>query len=96
MTLACPAPGRRPSAAEILDTPLGDLLAGLGVDLYPSSVSDRAFFGAVGRRKSGRLFLAMPPGRSEFEHDTTARYLLAKALDVDLPDLPPPFITAQV
>jgi hypothetical protein len=96
MTVACPAPERRPSADEILDTPLPDLLSALDVDLYDSSIPDATFFGAMGERKDGRLFLAMPTGRSELEHDTTARYLLAQAFDVDLPDLRPPFETTRL
>lgn len=96
MTVACAAPERRPSADEILDTPLPQLLAGLDVDVYDSSIPDRSFFGAVGQRKSGQLFLALPAGRSAFERDTTARYLLAQAFKVDLPDLPPPFVTTKL
>ncbi|MFE2297936.1 hypothetical protein ACFXAW_07045 [Streptomyces sp. NPDC059445] len=89
---AMPQP-RKPSAAEILDTPLPRLLATTNVEMANSSITDRAFFGAVVERKGGQLLLAMPTGRSEREHDTVARYLLAKAFDVDLPDLPPPFAT---
>lgn len=88
----CAMPERRPSAAEILDTPLDELLTGLDVDLFDSTIPDRTFFGAV-VRKGGQLYLTMPPNRSELEHDTVARYLIAQAFDVDLPDLPPPFIT---
>lgn len=91
----CAMPARRPTAAEILDTPLPDLLAGLGVDAYASEITDRTFFGACGTRSGGQMFLALPSGRSDFETDTTARYLLAKAFDVDLPDLPPPFETTK-
>ncbi|MCX5365905.1 hypothetical protein OG864_45225 [Streptomyces sp. NBC_00124] len=92
----CAMPDRRPTAAEILDTPLPDLLAGLGVDAYSSQISDRTFFGALGTRSGGQLFLTLPSGRSDFETDTTARYLLAKAFDVELPDLPPPFTTTEI
>ncbi|MER6534341.1 hypothetical protein ABT215_11120 [Streptomyces sp900105755] len=84
------------STDHLLDTPLPQLLAELDVDAYDSSISDRTFFGAVGRRSSGQLFLALPRGRSDFERDTTARYLLAQAFDVDLPDLPPPFETTRL
>lgn len=85
-----------PSVDRLLDAPLDELLAGLGVDVYDSKIPDRTFFGAVGRRESGQLFLALPPGRSDFERDTTARYLLAKAFNVALPDLPPPFETTRL
>jgi hypothetical protein len=81
------------SPAQVLDSPLGDLLATAGVELIDSSITDREFFGAVVQRRNGELLLTMPTGRSELEHDTVARYLLAQAFDVDLPALPSPFIT---
>ncbi|MFD7682897.1 hypothetical protein [Streptomyces sp. NPDC059271] len=86
-------PERRPTASEILDTPLPRLLGRTNVEMTDSSISDCSFFGAAVERKSGRLLLAMPMGRSEWEHDTVARYLLARAFSVDLPDLPRPFVT---
>lgn len=89
---ALPQP-TKPSAFEILDTPLPRLLARTNVEVLDSSISDRSFFGAVVERKGGKLLLSMPTGRSEREHDTVARYLLAKVFKVDLPDLPPPFST---
>lgn len=92
-TVACASPDRRPSADEILDTPLPDLLSSLDVELFDSSIADATFFGAAFERKSGEVLLAMPTGRSEREHDTMARYLLAQIFDVDLPKLPPPFST---
>lgn len=92
----CPMPDRRPTPAEILDTPLPLLLADWGVDAYASEIRDRTFFGACGTREGGQLFLALPSGRSDFETDTTARYLLAQAFGVDLPDLPPPFETTHL
>lgn len=98
MTVAAPA--RLAPAAlstdHLLDTPLPQLLAELDVDAYDSSIPDRSFFGAVGQRKNGQLFLALPAGRSAFERDTTARYLLAKAFKVALPDLPAPFETTHL
>lgn len=89
----CAVPERRPTAAEILDTPLPQLLAETSVELFDSSIDDRTFFGAVLERKTGEVILAMPAGRSEREHDTMARYLLAQVFEVDLPKLPPPFST---
>ncbi|MFJ6729417.1 hypothetical protein ACIQPQ_31395 [Streptomyces sp. NPDC091281] len=80
---------------EILDTPLAELLAGLEVELFVSSIADRSFFGAVVERVDGELALALPEGRPEFERDTVARYLLAQAFGVDLPGLPPPFVTSR-
>jgi hypothetical protein len=99
MTLAqgCALPQvRKPSVAEILDTPLPRLLADTGVEMVDSSIADREFFGAVVQRRSGELLLAMPAGRSEMEYDTVARYLLAQVFDVDLPQLPRPFTTTRI
>ena len=84
------------SPAQVLDAPLDVLLAETGVEIFDSSITDRSFFGAVVQRKSGETVLAMPAGRSKLEHDTMARYLIARAFDVDLPELPPPFVTSRI
>lgn len=81
---------------RVLDTPLPDLLAETGVKVVASSITDRGFFGAVVQRKSGETYLSMPSGRSELEHDTVARYLIAQAFDVGLPQLPEPFVTTAI
>ncbi len=85
-----------PSPAQLLDAPLDEILAETGVEIVDSSITDVTFFGAVVQRKSGELILAMPAGRSELEHDTVARYLLAQVFDVDLPKLPAPFATTEI
>ncbi|MEU0818904.1 hypothetical protein [Streptomyces mirabilis] len=84
------------SPTRLLDTPLPQLLNEASVILVDSSITDRGFFGAVVQRKGGELLLAMPAGRSELEHDTVARYLLAQVFDVDLPQLPAPFVTSEI
>jgi len=91
---AMPQPSKL-SPAQVLDAPLDVLLAEAGVEIFDSSITDRAFFGAVVQRKSGETVLRMPTGRSELEHDTMARYLIAQAFDVDLPELPSPFSTSH-
>ncbi|MFE4420397.1 hypothetical protein [Streptomyces sp. NPDC056817] len=83
----------RPTVDRLLDAPLPQLLAETGVEIVDSSIPDREFFGAAIQRKNGDFILAMPTGRSELEHDTMARYLLAQVFDVDLPRLPAPFVT---
>lgn len=100
MKSTCPAPTRLSETVavsvtpdRILDAPLDDLLAETGAEIVDSQIPDRDFFGAVVRSKNGDLLLAMPTGRSELEHDTVARYLLAQVFDVDLPKLPAPFLT---
>ena len=81
---------------RVLDAPLPDLLAEAGVEIVASSITDVGFFGAVVQRKSGGTYLSMPSGRSELEHDTVARYLIAQAFDVGLPQLPEPFVTTAI
>lgn len=84
------------SPTQVLDSPLADLLDTAGVEVIDSSIADRSFFGAVVQRKSGETYLSMPTGRSELEHDTIARYLIAQAFDVGLPQLPEPFVTSEI
>ena len=84
------------SPDRILDAPLADLLAEAGAEIVPSSIADREFFGAAVQRRSGELYLSMPTGRSELEHDTVARYLIAQVFDVVLPELPGPFVTSRM
>lgn len=99
MTLATArpvAPASSVTPERLMDAPLAGLLAELGVGLVASSISDAEFFGAVVQRKTGEIALAMPVGRSELEHDTVARYLLAQVFDVDLPRLPTPFATTAI
>lgn len=82
--------------AHVLDTPLPDLLAETGVELFDSSITDSAFCGAVVQRKKGGILLAMPTGRSQIETDIVARYLIAQVFEVDLSELPPPFTTTEL
>lgn len=89
-------PAQELSVDYLLAAPLDDLLAEAGAEIFDSSITDATFFGAVVRRSSGELVLAMPTGRSELEHDTMARYLLAQALDIDLPKLPELFVTTEL
>jgi hypothetical protein len=100
VTTVLPAPTSSAAASvtpdRLLDAPLPDLLAETGVELFDSSISDAEFFGAVVQHKTGEIILAMPTGRSELEHDTMARYLLAQVFDVDLPKLPAPFTTTEL
>ncbi|MES9619742.1 hypothetical protein ACPCBX_13565 [Streptomyces tuirus] len=86
----------KPSVDRLMDTPLPVLINELGVTLFDSSITDAEFFGAVVERKTGELILSMPTGRSELEHDTVARYLLAQALGVPVPTMPAPIVTHRV
>ncbi|KDN78258.1 hypothetical protein DF19_39710 [Streptomyces olindensis] len=86
----------KPSVDHLMDAPLSVLINELGVTLFDSSITDREFFGAVVQKKTGELLLTMPTGRSEFEHDTVARYLLAQALGVPVPEMPAPITTTRI
>lgn len=86
----------KPSVDHLMDTPLPVLINELGVTLIDTSIDDAGFFGAVVQAKTGELILSMPSGRSELEHDTVARYLLAQALGVPVPDMPAPIVTTRV
>ena len=86
----------KPSVDHLMDTPLPVLINELGVTLIDSGITDATFFGAVVQRKTGELLLTMPRNRSEFQHDTVARYLLAQALGVDVPEMPAPFVTSRM
>ncbi|WUC42304.1 hypothetical protein OG692_10495 [Streptomyces cellulosae] len=83
------------TAEHLMDTPLPVLMNELGVTLFDSEIDDRGFFGAVVERKTGELILSMPAGRSELEHDTVARYLLAQAFGVDVTPMPAPLRTVR-
>ena len=84
---------RKPSVDHLMDAPLSVLINELGVSLVDSSITDADFYGAVVQRKTGELLLTMPRGRSEFEHDTVARYLLAQAFGVKVTSMPAPLVT---
>ncbi|MFZ4152833.1 hypothetical protein [Streptomyces pseudogriseolus] len=80
---------------HLMDTPLPVLINELGVTLIDSEIADREFFGAVVQSKTGELLLSMPRNRSDFEHDTVARYLLAQAFGVDVAPMPAPLRTVR-
>lgn len=84
------------TADRLMDAPLDELLAEAGAEIVASRITDRTFFGAVVQRTSGELYLSMPTGRSELEHDMVARYLLAQVFDVGLPELSEPFVTSRM
>ncbi|WP_432169708.1 hypothetical protein [Streptomyces sp. 1222.5] len=86
----------KPSVDHLMDTPLPVLMNELGVTLIDAGITDAEFFGAVVQRKTGELLLTMPADRSELEHDTVARYLLAQALGVDVPEMPAPLSTTRL
>jgi hypothetical protein len=97
MTLAQACPATQPESTfdPLLDVPLPRLLAEYGVELVDSSITDATFFGYFLERKDGHRLLAMPRNRSEFEHDTAARMLLADGLGLGGPKPPEPLMLAR-
>ncbi|MCX5528969.1 hypothetical protein OG785_45415 [Streptomyces sp. NBC_00006] len=85
MSLAHPCP--TPSTAQLLDTPLDQLLADLDVELVQTRITDRKFTGYV-VPEDGHLVLALPAGRSESERDMITRHLLGTSFRVPMPPLP--------
>lgn len=85
-----------PTPDPLLDLPLPRLLAEHGVELVDSSITDATFFGAFVERKDGHRILAMPRGRSAFEHDTVARMLLADGLGLPSPQPAKPLELARI
>ena len=78
------------TTADLLDTPLPQLLADVGARLVESSICEPGFTGYVWR-EGGRLLLAMRPGQPAVERDCVARALLGGALGVPMPPLPEPY-----
>lgn len=78
------------SVEHLMDTPLLQLVDELGVNLTESAITEAGFTGYVYADRRG-VTVALPPGRSDLEHDCAARYLIGRAFHVDglssLPDL---------
>lgn len=79
------------TVAQIMNLPLDQVLTGLDVKVYESSITDANFFGGLHVGNGGKISVFMPPGRDEFETDCLARYLIARGLDLDVTPLPDPF-----
>ncbi|MFF9168280.1 MULTISPECIES: hypothetical protein [unclassified Streptomyces] len=104
---ALPAIPKQPTAADrsraestltvehVMDTPLQQLADELHVILDESSITDPTFTGYVIATRD-RVVVSLPAGRSELEHDCMARYLIARAFDVDVPPLPEPFQATEL
>jgi hypothetical protein len=90
------SPPVKPSVDHLMDAPLSDLLAELGVTYRTAPITDHTFTGYAWVDDRG-VILAMPTGRSEVEHDCMARYLIGQAFNVDgLPPLPDMFHVVDV
>lgn len=85
----------KPSVDHLMDTPLQQLVEELHVELKESCITDPGFTGYLWSDNRG-IVVALPPGRSELEHDCMARFLIGRAFHVDMPDLPAPFEITDV
>ncbi|MBD9721937.1 hypothetical protein PV755_09355 [Streptomyces caniscabiei] len=72
---------------RLLDDPLDDLLAELGVDVATVD-ADPGFTGGAVVRGDGSIRLVRPGGRPVAEWELVARAMLGKALRLPLPPLP--------
>ena len=74
-----------------MDAPLQQLVDELGIDLVEACITEPGFTGYAYADRDG-VTVALPPGRTELEHDCMARYLIGTVFYVDgLPPLPEPF-----
>ncbi|MGW2781066.1 hypothetical protein ACWC3X_07395 [Streptomyces populi] len=94
------SPPVKPSVDHLMEAPLPQLVTELGVDLVEAGITEPGFTGYAYADRDG-VTVALPPGRSQLEHDCMARYLIGSAFRVDgLPPLPDMFrvldITADV
>ncbi|MFF7895983.1 hypothetical protein ACFZDI_29530 [Streptomyces sp. NPDC007907] len=84
------------SVAQLMDTPLEQLVAELHVTLDESSITDPTFTGYMYATRDN-VVVSLPPNRSELEHDCMARYFIGRAFDVEgLPPLPEPFAVTDL
>lgn len=75
---------------QIMNLPLGQVLTGLDVEVFDSSVTDNNFCGGVVVR-DGRITVLNSPDRDTSETEYSVRYLTAQALNLDISDLRSPF-----
>lgn len=84
-------PPVKPTVDHLMDAPLQQLVDELGIELVIASITEPTFTGYAYADRDG-VTVALPPGRSDVEHDCMARYLIGDALRVDgLPPLPEMF-----
>jgi hypothetical protein len=73
---------------HLMTAPLAQLVDELDVALTESSITEAGFTGYCYAGRHG-ITIALPPNRSETEHDCVARYLIGRAFNVEgLPPLP--------
>ncbi|MYS34894.1 hypothetical protein K388_01892 [Streptomyces sp. KhCrAH-43] len=89
---AQPTPGQAlpaTSVERLIGAPLPQLLAEHDAEIVEiTSIDDYRFFGWLVQKKSGRVLLCMPAGRTDVERDCTARMLLAHLDGLPLDQFP--------
>jgi hypothetical protein len=78
------------SADYLLDTPLAQLLAELGVELEerPAERVPTCGYAVV---RNGHVALRLPTGQNRWEREMVARSMIGNAYRVPMPPLPAPF-----
>lgn len=93
-TLATP-PSPAPSPDYLLDAPLPQLLAELGVDLQERPAADVPPCGYAVVR-GAQISLRLPQGQNRWEREMVARAMIGDALRVPLPPLPEPYRLSEL
>jgi hypothetical protein len=83
------------STDVLLDTPLPQLLADLGIELSERPAADLPPCGYAVVR-GGSVALRMPEGQNRWEREMVARSMIGSALRVPLPELPEPFRLSEM
>ncbi|MET7731594.1 hypothetical protein ABZT02_09515 [Streptomyces sp. NPDC005402] len=87
---------RKPSVDYLMDAPLQQLVDELHITLKEAPISEPGFTGYAFVDKRG-VVIAMPPARTELEHDCIARYLIGTVFHVDgMPPLPDLYEVTEV
>lgn len=84
-----------PTTDHLLDTPLPQLLAELGVDLQERPAADLPPCGYA-RVEGRRIALRLPHGQNRWEREMVARAMIGDALRVPMPPLPEPYRLSEL
>jgi len=91
-----PAPAASVTPDHLMDTPLPQLLAELGVSLSVIPIEDPSFCGYLVARGERVDTVVVSSSWSELVQDSMARAMLGVALRVPLPPLPEPFEVTEL
>lgn len=90
-----PANRSTPTTDDLLDIPLPQLLADLGIELLERPAADVPPCGYAVIR-GGSIALRMPVGQNRWEREMIARSMIGNALRVPMPELPEPFRLSEM